>query len=86
MSWRPESWSKCPCDDCPNKVIDDYGYVCDLSCGKWGEWFMFEAGADAMLKAVQEHLKDTGGNMATFDYINRHGDYNRWLKECFKEE
>jgi hypothetical protein len=53
MSWRPEDWPKCPCDGCANKVEDEYGLVCDLSCGKHSAWRNREAGADAMLTALK---------------------------------
>ena len=51
--WRPEGWPKYPCDDCTEKQIDGYGYVCDLSCGKRSQWISREAGADAMLESVR---------------------------------
>jgi len=33
-------WIKCPCDDCTaeNKLIDEWGYFCDLTCGKRSYW------------------------------------------------
>jgi len=49
---RPEGWPKCPCDDCKDKVIDYYGYFCDLSCGKRSAWKQREAGADAYEAAL----------------------------------
>lgn len=33
-----------PCIDCPSKVIDDYGYFCDLACGKRSAWENYMAG------------------------------------------
>jgi hypothetical protein len=50
--WRPKGWFKNPCDGCENKQEDDYGYLCDLACGKRTAWINQEAGADAMLEAL----------------------------------
>ena len=41
-----------PCVDCPDKVIDDYGYFCDLSCGKRTAWLYYKAGQESVAKAV----------------------------------
>ena len=40
----------CPCDGCEGKVIDEYGYMCDLSCGKRSQWISERAGADIQLE------------------------------------
>jgi len=50
MSWRPEGWPKCPCDECEKKEEDEYGLLCNLACGKYTAWLNREAGADAMLE------------------------------------
>ncbi|MBU2249451.1 MAG: hypothetical protein KKD77_22075 [Gammaproteobacteria bacterium] len=54
--WRPEDWPKCPCDGCTaeNKLVDEYGYLCDISCGQHSAWVQKESGADAMLEALKE--------------------------------
>ena len=52
MSYRPEGWPKCPCDDCPDKIIDDYGYFCNIVCQKRTHWICREAGADAVLESL----------------------------------
>jgi len=36
--------AKEPCIECPNKKIDDYGYFCDLACGKRTAWLNYKAG------------------------------------------
>ena len=51
--WRPENWEGCPCDDCLLKQGDEYGLICDLSCGKYSAWANKEAGAAAMLEALE---------------------------------
>jgi len=50
--YRPDNWPKCPCDSCDHPDVDDYGYLCDLACGKRSAWFNREAGADAMLEVL----------------------------------
>ncbi len=42
--------TKEPCIDCPNKVIDDFGYFCDIACGKRAAWENYMAGYDQALK------------------------------------
>lgn len=56
MSYRTADWPKCPCDDCAaeHKLIDEYGYFCDLACGQRSQWIQREAGADAMLEALKQ--------------------------------
>ena len=51
--WRPLDWPKSPCDDCEHEDIDDYGYYCDLWCGKRTGWANRETGADAILGALR---------------------------------
>lgn len=65
-NWRPDNWSKCPCDECDGKVIDDYGYFCDLACGERTAWLNREAGADAILKA----LRNGGIQTDTYTWID----------------
>jgi len=69
--WRPKNW---------REIIGEY-------FGDPEEEVRddFEAGADAMFNAVINHLKDDG-KMATMDYLNGHGEYNKWVDDCFKEE
>ncbi len=40
----------CPCDGCERKVIDEYGYMCDLGCGERSQWISERAGADIQLE------------------------------------
>ena len=42
-----------PCEDCEKKLIDDYGMVCALGCGKGNAHANYEAGADAILDALR---------------------------------
>ena len=82
--WRPKNWAKCPCDGCPDKVVDEYGCVCDFSCGEYSMWINYEFGADDMLEAVKARLKE--GSSETMDYMHCHGDYLRWIKEIFGDK
>ncbi len=52
-----------PCIDCPKMNIDDYGYFCDISCGKRAAWFNYKAGQEegevtAYKKAHQAGIKE----------------------------
>lgn len=52
--YRPPNWNnKNPCIECPNKVEDEYGLVCDLACGLFTKYAYKEAGADAMLEGLK---------------------------------
>ena len=75
--WHPENWEKNPCIDCPNKQIDEWGYLCDWSCGKRSAWLNYEAGADKMRLGIYDNIRrsswnnnyetiDVTFNMATF--------------------
>jgi len=39
---------KCPCDDCTaeHKLIDEWGYFCDLACGQRSQWISRCVGAN----------------------------------------
>lgn len=52
MSWRPKDWPENSCNSCDRKVEDEYGLLCDISCGKYSAFVNFETGADAMLEAI----------------------------------
>ena len=60
MSWRPEGWPKCPCDECEKKEEDEYGLLCNLACGKYTAWLNREAGADALLEMLREQGMEVG--------------------------
>lgn len=44
---------KCPCDDCTaeHKLIDEWGYFCDLACGQRSHWISRCVGANEARKA-----------------------------------
>ena len=58
-TWRPANWPESKCDKCTTKQVDDYGFLCDLSCGEHAAYLNFEAGADAMLKSIIKWNKET---------------------------
>ncbi len=51
-NWRPKNWQKNPCDGCENENADEYGFFCNLTCGKCSAYQNYEAGADAILDAL----------------------------------
>ena len=52
--WRPsKGWKPDPCKDCPTKREDEWGFICDIYCGKMSAYRNYEAGADAMLEAIK---------------------------------
>lgn len=44
-----------PCVDCPDKVIDDYGYYCDLTCGIRTAWLNYLEGVKEMVEWIESH-------------------------------
>lgn len=61
---KTADWAKCPCDDCTaeHKLIDEWGYFCDLTCGKCSYWIarckghqeVIEAGYVAVEPLIEE--------------------------------
>jgi hypothetical protein len=45
---------KDPCIDCKDKIIDKYGWYCDISCGQHTAWENHQAG----IKEVGNWLQD----------------------------
>ena len=59
--WRPLNWDEINpdhCKDCPDKMIDDYGMLCDLSCGKYSAYRNRENGADKLWKSVCDYIAE----------------------------
>jgi len=52
--YRPDGWKPNPCDDCEDKVEDEYGLVCAIACGLDTAYRNYEAGADAMYDAISK--------------------------------
>ncbi len=52
--------AKEPCIDCPRKVVDDFGYLCDISCGKRTAWLNYQAGIKEMVEWIKEHQVSSG--------------------------
>jgi len=55
--WRSTDWPKCPCDGCDSRVVDEYGYFCDMTCQERTHWLCREEGADAMLKTFLKLIR-----------------------------
>lgn len=55
---------KCPCDDCTaeHKLIDEWGYFCDMACGKRSYW----------IARCRGH-EDMAGYVATIPLIEEDG-------------
>ncbi len=45
-----------PCKDCLNRIEDDWGLVCDLSCGKAAQYTIVQATLKAVGKDLEEWL------------------------------
>jgi len=60
LSGETTDWIKSPCDDCTaeHKLIDEYGYFCDMACGKRTAWINKKAGAEAMYSHLASMTDD----------------------------
>ena len=69
IMWRPDNWPKCPCDDCTaeHKFVDEYGYLCDLSCGKRTKWINREFGADGTGATISGRPMDLADALIKLD-------------------
>jgi len=67
MNWRPPNWGKDPCYGCKNRDEDRWGFVCDISCGRHSAHMNFEAGADAILKALWKLAEESPTKTFTLD-------------------
>jgi len=43
-----------PCDGCADKVIDDYGYFCDIACGKHSAYIYRLEGFNMAIESLIE--------------------------------
>ncbi len=62
--------AKEPCIGCPNKVIDEWGYFCGLSCGKRIAWLNY-------MEGIKEVVKDLTNQMNGNSYWGKNCKQNR---------
>ena len=53
---------KCPCDDCTaeHKLLDEWGFLCDLACGKRSHWISRCMGAEEAIVLLTHQLIKEG--------------------------
>ena len=44
---------KNPCENCQNKQVDEYGYLCDLACGGHTAYINYQAGIKEVLSLLE---------------------------------
>ena len=80
--WRSENWKKNPCDDCGRRVEDEWGSVCNLSCGEATAYSNYEAGAEAMLKEVLLYISKVTKRMdGTVYLVPDYAKYRKLVEE-----
>ena len=47
---------ECPCDKCERKVEDEWGYLCNIACGRRSAWRNEKHGAGKMKEYIKEEL------------------------------
>uniref|UniRef100_A0A6M3LB61 Uncharacterized protein n=1 Tax=viral metagenome TaxID=1070528 RepID=A0A6M3LB61_9ZZZZ len=70
-----------PCIDCPDKMIDDYGYLCDLSCGKRSMWTNYMAGVKEVVDWIDEHSRmsyERDEGEVAFSHVQWHTKLKEW--------
>ena len=58
-----------PCVDCPDKVIDNYGYYCDIACEKRSAWLNYRAGIKEVVEWIRSHqlIKPDDDSLTRFE-------------------
>ena len=49
--------AKEPCIGCPDMDLDEYGYLCDLACGKRTAWLNYMAGMKKVIEWLERARK-----------------------------
>ncbi len=52
-----------PCTDCSDKVEDEYGLLCDLSCGKHTVYINYQSGIKEVVGWIKINLPDEYGSI-----------------------
>lgn len=72
-----------PCIDCTNKQRDEYGYLCDLSCGKRTAWANYQAGMLDVVGMIKSHtlIKPDENSITQFEpfYQIEQSELKEWL-------
>lgn len=68
-----------PCIDCTNKQTDEYGYFCDLSCGKRTAWVNYQAGIKETVKWVNNYWTNVIPPIVTQVSLNKF--YKEWQSQ-----
>ncbi len=73
------------CIDCPNKNIDKYGWLCDISCGEHFAWLNYQEGIKEVWEWIQTHalIKPDGASLTQFIPFYQVGieEPKEWEKE-----
>jgi len=58
-----------PCINCPDKVIDNYGYYCDIACGGYSAWLNYREGIKEAVARIRSHqlIKPDGDSITRFE-------------------
>ena len=84
MNWRPDNWPKDPCENCEHKKEDDWGLICDLTCGLASAHCYREEGANLILEALKSEgnygtwhqTQDGDWQEVSYDYV---GEPKGWM-------
>jgi len=50
---------KNPCENCPNRQKDNYGLLCDLSCGKHSAYVNYQAGIKEVVDWIRGYYTNS---------------------------
>ena len=56
--------AKEPCIGCPDIQMDNYGYLCDLACGKRTAWLNYMAGIREAAEWIRQYECKNSEDMA----------------------
>ena len=76
--------AKEPCISCPETVVDEWGYLCDLACGKRSTWLNYMVGIKEVVEWIETHTlispdKDSLTQFEPFYQIER-TELREWRK------
>ena len=70
-----------PCVGCSNLEMDEWGYLCDLSCGKRTAWLNYQAGIMEVVEWMKQNSSDSLTNAGLFQIVLTTVEWQAKLKE-----
>lgn len=73
---------KNPCVNCSDSSIDEWGFLCDLSCGKHTAWVNYQIGVKGIVEWIRSHhlIKPNKDSLTRFEpfYQIEESELKKW--------